>query len=261
MKKSAVFTMVKNEKWFLPIWLNYYSKYFDEKDIYVINHASTDGSIQMIQEQYKKINIVNLTYEPFDDIFKINEIKKLQTALLGQYKCVLYSDPDELIVPFIPDTDYMELDGYLDHFIKYNKEQSIKTNGWEVIHLPNKGEPKIDLTQPILSQRSYWFHSPFWYSKVLLSKTPLNWQPGLHLTQNNFVQDPFLYLIHLHRIDYELSYIKNIVNSNFKRPPGMDLGNHVFITNPEEFHKHFWGMENSDEITLIPDNLKKSNLF
>lgn len=261
MKRAAVFTMVKNEKWFLPIWLNYYSKFFDERDIYVIDHASTDNSIQMVKEQYKKINIVQVTYEPFDDIFKINEIKKLQSSLLGQYRCVLYSDPDELVVPFIPDTEYINLDVYIDHFIKYNTQQSIRTNGWEIIHLPKKNELKIDLTQPILKQRSYWFHSPQWYSKVLLSKVALNWSPGLHLASNDFTPDPFLYLIHLHRIDYDLAYLKNIINCRFKRPPGMDLGNHVFITNPEEFHKHFWAAEDSDMITVIPDNLKQSELF
>ena len=89
MKKSAIFTMVKNEKWFLPIWLNYYSKFFDERDIYIIDHTSNDGSIQMVKDQYPKINIVTLEYEPFDDIFKINEIKKLQKQLLGQYRCIL----------------------------------------------------------------------------------------------------------------------------------------------------------------------------
>lgn len=261
MKKCAVFTMVKNEKWFLPIWLNYYSKYFEEKDIYVINHASNDDSIQTAKTHFPRINVVNLTYEPFDDIFKVNEIKKLQTQLLGQYKCVLYSDPDELIVPFIPDNDYLDLSEYINHFIKHNKAAAIKTNGWEIIHLPKRGELKIDLTNSILSQRAYWFHSPQWYSKVVLSKKPLNWFPGLHLTSGDYVDDPFLYLIHLHRMDYDLSYIKNVANNRFKRPPGMELGNHVFITNPEEFHKHFWGMEDSDIIENIPDNLKKSNLF
>lgn len=260
MKKSAIFTMVKNEKWFLPIWLNYYSKFFDERDIYIIDHTSNDGSIQMVKDQYPKINIVTLEYEPFDDIFKINEIKKLQKQLLGQYRCVLYSDPDELVVPMIPDSN-IDLGEYIDSFIKNDNAEAIKTNGYEIIHLPKKGEGKIDLTEPILSQRSYWFHSPQWYSKVLLSKSPLNWSPGLHTVSNPHIQDQFLCLIHLHRIDYDLSYIKNIINSRFKRPPGMELGDHVFITNPKEFHKHFWGMEESNIIKLIPDNLKQTNLF
>ena len=41
----------------------------------------------------------------------------------------------------------------------------------------------------------------------------------------------------------------------------MDLGNHVFITEPQEFHQHFWGMEDSTIIQEIPNNLKQSNIF
>lgn len=258
MKKCAVFTMAKNEKWFLPIWVNYYSKFFDEKDLYIINHASTDESIDMVKKEYKKINIINLTYEPFDDIFKINEIKKQQTTLLESYKCTLFSDPDELLVPI----KTLDLKKYVNDFIN-SENKTIQSNGWEVIHLPKQGmiEPEIDLTKSILSQRNYWFHSPNWYSKVVLSKDPVNWSPGLHAANNTFTFDYDFYLIHLHRIDYNLSYIKNVTNNQFKRPPGMDLGSHAFITNPKEFHDHFWGMEFSDIITKIPDNLKKSELF
>lgn len=256
MKKNAVFTMVKNEKWFLPIWLNYYSKFFDEKDIYVIDHASTDDSIAMVKSEYKDINIITLTYEPFDDIFKVNELKKLQSELLTKYKCVLFSDPDELVVPI----NSFNLGEYITNFLN-SDNQTIKTNGWEIIQLPKRNEKEIDLTESVLSQRSYWFHSPQYYSKVLLSKVPVNWAPGLHVTSNQYTDDESLYLIHLHRIDYDLAYIKNITNSTFKRPPGMNLGNHVFITDPIQFHNHFWGMEDSDIIKEIPNNIKESNLF
>jgi hypothetical protein len=257
MRNCAVFTMVKNETWFLPIWLNYYSKHFEEKDIYVIDHASTDESIELVKSEYPNITIIPLTYEPFDDIFKINEIKKQQTLLLKRYKCVLYTDPDEMVVPI----NTLDLKEYITDFLNSPETESVKTNGWEIIHLSNRGEEEINLTESILSQRSYWFHSPQWYSKVLLSKKPLNWAPGLYITNNNYTNDESLYLIHLHRIDYSLAYLKNIINSAFKRPPGMNLGNHVFITDPTDFHNHFWGMENSDIIKEIPNNIKESNLF
>lgn len=261
MKKSAVFTMVKNEKWFLPIWLNYYLKFYDQKDVYIIDHASTDESIQMVKDQYPEINILDhITYEPFDDIFKINEIKKLQTQLLKDYQCVIYSDPDELVVPVNEKYEHISLTDYIDNFI--NKPfEAIQTNGWELIHLRHRGEQSINLTESVLSQRSFWFNSQQWYSKVLLSKVPSQWTPGLHTTSNGYTKDPFLLLIHLHRIDYNLAYIKNIINTSFKRPPGMNLGGHVFITNPDEFHKHFWGMENDSIIETIPNNLKQSNIF
>ena len=43
-KKCAVFTIVKNENYFLPIWLKHYKRYFDNSDIYVLDHQSNDGS-------------------------------------------------------------------------------------------------------------------------------------------------------------------------------------------------------------------------
>jgi len=85
MIKKAAFTMVKNEKWFLPLWLNYYSKFFNEKDLYVLNHFSTDGSVEKCKEIYKDVKFIDLTYEPFDDIFKITELKKLQKILFDDY--------------------------------------------------------------------------------------------------------------------------------------------------------------------------------
>ena len=216
-KKCAVFTMAKNERWFLPIWVNYYSQFFNESDIYILNHASTDDSIDIIRSEYKNINIIDLTYEPFDDVFKVNEIRKLQSTLLETYQSTLFSDPDELIVP----VNNFNLTEYIDKFLS-KPDQTIKSNGWEIIHLPNKNEPDIDLSQPILSQRSYWFHSPQWYSKIALSKTMVNWSAGLHAAANTSTADEDLYLIHLHRIDYVLSYIKNVTNNQFKRPQGME---------------------------------------
>ena len=43
-KKSAVFTIVKNENYFLPIWIKHYKKYFNESDMYVLDHQSNDAS-------------------------------------------------------------------------------------------------------------------------------------------------------------------------------------------------------------------------
>ena len=44
-KKCAVFTMVKNENYFLPIWLKHYKKFFSNEDIFILDHQSNDGSI------------------------------------------------------------------------------------------------------------------------------------------------------------------------------------------------------------------------
>ena len=44
MKDCAVFTIVKNEKLFLPIWIKHYKKFFDNYDIYILDHESNDDS-------------------------------------------------------------------------------------------------------------------------------------------------------------------------------------------------------------------------
>ena len=40
----AVFTLVRDEKDFLPIWVRYYSRHFDVGDLFILDHGTTDGS-------------------------------------------------------------------------------------------------------------------------------------------------------------------------------------------------------------------------
>jgi hypothetical protein len=61
-KKCAVFTIVQNENIFLPIWLKYYSKYFDPKDIYILNHDSNEESMRACC-RYPGVNVVNLHHD------------------------------------------------------------------------------------------------------------------------------------------------------------------------------------------------------
>lgn len=39
-KKCAVYTIVKNEDYFLPKWIKHFNKYFDKSDIYILDHQS-----------------------------------------------------------------------------------------------------------------------------------------------------------------------------------------------------------------------------
>src|SRR4029078_6916324 len=41
---SAVLTIAQNESLFLPVWLGYYSRFFNPDDVYVLDHDSDDGS-------------------------------------------------------------------------------------------------------------------------------------------------------------------------------------------------------------------------
>ena len=56
----------------------------------------------------------------------------------------------------------------------------------------------------MLDQRRHWFANGF-YNKPAIATVPMTWEPGFHgRMDGDLVLDPDLYLIHLHRIDYDI---------------------------------------------------------
>lgn len=205
--ESAVFTLVHNEKVFLPIWVNYYSKFFKQKDIYIINHDSDDGSIENIKNEYPSINIITIHHSKiYDDDFMVDNIIYTQHRLLEKYKIVVYSDADELLI-----TDPNMYKNLID-FLKSFNNDFVRCTSRSIIHQQN--EPRFDPTKKVLSQRSVWFEE-LQYDKTLISKVPLVWSRGLHEActingkQIKPKVDRGLILLHLARIDYDMRVIRN----------------------------------------------------
>jgi len=198
-KKCAVFTIVKNESFFLPIWLKYYKKFFDDSDIYVLDHQSTDGSTNNLT-----VNVVPIVNElAFDHQWLVEIVQLFQKELLENYDCVLFAESDEIIYSV-----EKELNEVVDDFLSSNYNY-VRCKGYEIIQDLEK-EKSLSLDDSIIQNRNYWFDN-WMYSKSLLSKVPLNWIWGFHnLTSypNDFRLDipgAFgLTLCHLHRVDFEL---------------------------------------------------------
>ena len=86
-------------------------------------------------------------------------------------------------------------------------------HGFELIHMREQ-EPPIDLGRPVLRQRRFWFRNTL-YDKPALATVPMEWEPGFHWTTdhvNNF--DPDLFMIHLHRVDYEICLARHRLRRN-----------------------------------------------
>jgi len=192
-RKAAVFTIVKNEAFFLPIWLKHYQKYFDNSDIYVLNHESTDGSITGLD-----VNVINV-FNPvtFDHMWLLKTVQDMQRDLLEKYECVLFAESDEIIYS----TD-LSLSTYIDAFLKDTSCQYRRVTGYEVKH--NVGsEPDLIGNTNILKDRNYWFRYTM-YDKTLLSKVPLTWHVGFHyIHEPTPAPEESLFLMHLHRLDYK----------------------------------------------------------
>lgn len=192
-KKCAIFTIVKNEYYFLPKWIQHYSKFFDKKDLYILDHESNDGSTDNLDVNVKKI-IYNLA---FDHQWLVDTIQNFQKELLEKYECVIFAESDELLYSLDKDLNLI-----IDDFLKIN-DPYLTSVGYEVIQ-DIQNEKFLNDSEKIMINRNYWFRHSL-YDKTLISKIPLRWQWGFHdiiEAPKNFSFN--LYLAHLHRCDFKL---------------------------------------------------------
>jgi hypothetical protein len=187
----AVMTIVRNESVFLPIWLRYYGRFFAAQDMYVLDHQSADGST----EGHGFIR-VPVSHPEYGAGWQRDVQQCYQHELVGRYDVVLCTDVDEIVAP---DPRLGDLGTYIDRF----DEDFVTCQGYEVLHRKDE-EPPFDPTRPVLGQRFTWYANPL-YSKPLLARVPMVWDGGCHQRLDGRTNnDPHLYLIHLHRMDYNI---------------------------------------------------------
>src|SRR5436305_13883427 len=107
-KRRAVMTITHNEALFFPIWLRYYSDFFEPSDIYVLDHDTTDGSTD--GDGFVRIPI---SHDTFDNLWMVDNVERLQRELLERYDLVLVVDVDEIVAPH---PGWGSLTDYLDRF-------------------------------------------------------------------------------------------------------------------------------------------------
>ncbi|MET8763337.1 glycosyltransferase family 2 protein [Lentzea sp. NPDC004782] len=226
----AVFTLVRDEEVFLPIWLRYYSRFFAPQDIHVLDHGGADR----FADEYGFTRIA-IDQPVFGAEWQRETIQRHQHDLLDRYDVVLFADADEIIAPE-PCTG--DLGDYLDNF----DEDFVTCQGYEVLHLADS-EPAFDPGQPVLAQRKHWYRNEI-YSKSLIARVPSLWNLGFHqrLDQRRNV-DPLLYLLHLHRMDYEICLDRHKNRAAFPRAEkdrARGWGYQNRITDPDGFREWFY---------------------
>jgi len=243
-KKCAVFTIVKDEKFFLPIWVKHFSKFFEQQDIYVLDHQSSDGCTDGLQ-----CNVIQVeNHLAFDHQWLCNTIQNFQSHLLNNYNAVIFSEVDELIYSI----GGLNLTEYITEFI-HSEAPYITCVGYEVFHdMKNEKPYKID--KPLFSQRKNWFKHAL-YDKTLLTKIPLNYQWGFHNCDHNKVFDNKLFLCHLHRFDFPLMLERHqhrVRNFNIKDDGGASF--HQKIDKTDELLVYF------NSIPCEPEFIPKEHL-
>lgn len=193
--------MVHNEDFFLPIWLRHVLRYLEPRDVYIIDHDSTDGSVEQAAEEFG-IHISSESHASYGDFEWVTEtIKKYFARLVESYSYVLYLDVDEFAVV---DPDYFDGD-LLRYFENFRGYDWMRLSPRSVMHSP--GEPPLDPLRPMLSQRKSWFVD-YSFCKPVLANRALDWVPGQHgfpWTQHTerVGADARLLLVHCDRVDYD----------------------------------------------------------
>lgn len=193
-RPRAAFTVVHNESLWLPLWLRHYERSFGPEDIWVLDHASTDGSTAGLEDRCRVVPIHHDA--AFDHHWLKSTVERFQAFLLQSYDAVLFAEADELVVA--DPRRYPDLGAYIDAM----EGPAARCSGWNVVHRP--GEPAIDFDRPLLAQREWW-HASLPYCKRLIGRVPLRWSDGFHteLDAPDDAPDPDLLLVHGHRIDYD----------------------------------------------------------
>jgi len=238
MPKSAVFTVQHDEDFYLPMWLKYYEEHFDSQDIYVVSHNCTDLTKDILDAAEKRgVNVERVnTDEIFNHAWLTNLVHSYQRKLLDSYDYVLFVDCDEIVAPS---------NQSLKNFIKNASEVAYRCSGYEVI---------LDSIA-----RSYS------YDKTLLTSIPLNYVYGYHTATPEFTAKDELHLYHLHRLDYEKSWQRNLrlAEKKWDRQAiagGFSIQNQ--LTTKQEFDNFFYAnqsnaKEYTDTLTQILNKIYK----
>ncbi len=252
MRKRAAFTIVQNEAVFLPIWLNYYARYFDRTDLYVLDHDSDDGSTAGVETRCNLLRVHR--DKSFDHQWLHDTVAAFQAFLLRSYERVLFAEADEIIV-----ADPARYGGLDDYFVRC-RGRVARCTGFEVVHYPDE-EPPLRFDRAILAQRTYW-HASREYCKPLLAAVPMSWSLGFHEAPDfpDVEPDPNLFLVHLHRVDYgtcvarhRASAARNWSEHDIRAEQGFQ---NRLVEGDAGFRKWFFQGRDNSARTRIPDRLK-----
>jgi hypothetical protein len=243
-KRGAALTIVRDEPVFFPIWLRYYSRFFDPGDIYVLDHGTSDGSTA--REGFVRVPV---SHDTVDHTWMVRTIEEYQHELIERYDVVLVTDVDEIVAPH---PRFGTLADYIDRL----EERYVNCMGYELIHMVDREGP-FDPSRRVLDQRGYWFADEM-YNKPALATEPMSWVPGFHRAADLAMRpEPDLHLIHLHRMDYEICLERHRYRQGrawHKRDVALGWASHNRITEEAEFARWFYEDSNAtwNELLIEP---------
>ncbi len=188
MQTAAALTMVRDDTFFLDLWLRHYGELFGRENCYVVNHGRGDSVAKMAQG----CNVIGIPGDPHRN-FDMKRWRMLNNFVMGlrcYYKHVVVGDVDELVV-----LDPLAGTDLLSWLAQQRTRRVLTPLGLEVIH-------RIDLETEtigahVLGPRRHVRPAPH-YSKPCVVSAGTKIARGGHFTQYDRLHTPeHLYLLHL----------------------------------------------------------------
>jgi hypothetical protein len=205
--------------------LRYYKKHFAPQNIYILDHDSVNGATTGLDVSVTQVH--NPLYN--DHQWMTDTVRHMQAKLLEQYRYVLFTDSDEMVV-----ADPAQFPGGLSEYILQNKTPIVRCDGRCVVQNLSEEKDAIDWGRPVFEQRRWWYYEPM-DCKTLLANQQVGWGWGFHYDSDLITQiridrpiDPFLYMVHLHRADLKTMLDRHAwMRKQPFRPDGQgDAGRH-----------------------------------
>lgn len=221
--------MQYNEEHILPVFLKHYSKYFDKKDIYIIDHGST------IEFDYTGYNVIRVPRDkPFCEQSRLELINNLTTGLLNYYDYGVYADCDELIC--------------LDYFSETFDQPVHYVVGFDVFK-------KNDRLYGILDS---------FRCKPLIFNRPIDWQLGFHGCQYEPESALSIPMAHIRYLDENLREerlnLRTYIRENMDKIE-KSLGSNHHWTDNEDYNNFKDVVNNFDNQTITKFDYAPSNVF
>lgn len=193
MQTAAALTMVRDDTFFLDLWLRHYGGLFGRENCYVVNHGR-GGDVAALAEG---CNVIGIPGDPHRN-FDMKRWRMLNNFVMGlrcYYNHVIVGDVDELVV--LDPAAGGDLAGYL---AEAPANRVLTPLGLEVIHRIDSEDAPIE--SHVLGPRRHVRPAPH-YSKPCVVSTGTKIARGGHFTQYQKLHTPeHLYLFHLKFCDF-----------------------------------------------------------
>lgn len=198
----AAFTHAYDDAEMLRYWIEHHARLAGAANLYVIDHGSTQP---LRGELPPEVNVVRLPRSLVDHADMARFCGHFQRFLLTQYRYVLHTDADELLV-------FEQGEQALRGLLEQGKVEGILApqGALELLH-DVRSEPALKPGELISRQRTQTLPADWTMVKPVLADRPASWRQGFHqVYEDEQVRKVRgLWLIHLHAADARLLQIKN----------------------------------------------------